>query len=87
MYIRLYGSRDVIIARAQPPLSAHYTFLFYNYCFTVSPQEGDVNLNGARVEVFVSGKWGTISSNTWTIANSQVLCRQLGYKVFGTRKS
>ena len=31
MYIRLYGSRDVIIARAQPPYN-NYTFLHVRGC-------------------------------------------------------
>ena len=41
------------------------------------------NFHYDRVEVFVSGMWGTVSSEGWTTANSEVACRQAGYRPNG----
>lgn len=48
--------------------------------------EGDIRLlDGSnpwegRVEIFMSGTWGTIDDDPWTMENAQVVCRQLGYR-------
>ena len=32
-----------------------------------------------RLEVFYSGKWGTVCNNSFTIVEATVVCHQLGY--------
>ena len=40
--------------------------------------EGEFEWEG-RLEVCFGQRWGTISSDGWTEANSQVVCNDLGY--------
>ncbi|XP_048116111.1 neurotrypsin [Alosa alosa] len=50
------------------------------------PTDGSVRLVGGvggfegRLEVHYGGKWGTVCDDGWTDTNSQVVCRQLGYR-------
>ena len=48
------------------------------------PESEDIRLTSGRygqVDVFLSGRWQPIadSNMSWTINNSEVVCRQLGY--------
>ena len=52
-------------------------------------QDGEVRLVEGRrewegrLEVCLSQRWGTVSSDGWTVAESQVVCRDLGYEING----
>ncbi|XP_072526522.1 neurotrypsin [Salminus brasiliensis] len=48
--------------------------------------DGSVRLVGGaggfegRLEVYYRGQWGTVCNDGWTTINTQVVCRQLGYR-------
>ena len=51
---------------------------------------GQIRLRGhhpreGRVEICLSGIWGTICHNSWDSREATVVCRQLGYPVLGER--
>ena len=51
---------------------------------------GDIRLVGGsyqwegRVEIYLSGTWGTISDSDWNSDDAAVVCRKLGYYRPGT---
>jgi len=44
--------------------------------------DGSSNMEG-RVEVCLSGVWGTVCDNDWSAVDANVACRQLGYSGSG----
>ena len=64
----------------------------YGCCFQSDGQyrDGDVRLVGGsyqwegRVEVYMSGVWGTITDSDWTDNDARVVCRKLGHFRAGT---
>lgn len=55
-----------------------------------SCEDGDVRLVGGNteyeglLEVCFSQRWGTVNGDGWSAADSEVVCRQLGYSYKGT---
>ena len=62
----------------------HGIIITYVPYFTDGPNTGDIDLFAwyyGRVEVFLSDNWFPVTdtSMSWTLENSKVVCRELGY--------
>ena len=59
--------------------------IFAALCVNAQYQTGDVRLVGGsyqwegRVEIYMSGSWGTVTDSQWSSDDALVVCRKLGY--------
>ena len=59
--------------------------LLSSHAITVSCDDGDLRLVGGEteyeglLEVCFSQRWGTVNGNGWSVIDTQVACRQLGF--------
>ena len=72
-------------------LSTNPILYMYNHYADAQYRYGDIRLVGGsyqwegRVEIFISGTWGTITDSEWTNNDAQVVCRKLGHFKAGAK--
>ena len=66
-----------------------YTLKKHCIMCTVSCDDGDLRLVGGEteyeglLEVCFSQRWGTVNGDGWSVIDTQVACRQLGFDAVG----
>ena len=45
--------------------------------------EGGSVYGSGRVEVCIDNVWGTVCNDSWTQLNARVVCKQLGFPIYG----
>ena len=78
-------------------IATHTTHYYTHTKHYTGQRSGDLRLvrgritsssyTSGRLEVYYSGRWGTVCNDFWTRTNSDVACRQLGFPGAATSTS
>ena len=84
--------RKIIVFKRTYYYNQFHNVCIYNISVTQYYQYGDISIVGGphqwegRVEIYLSGIWGTITDSDWTNEDAAVVCRKLGYITQGHKK-